>query len=48
VLNDIHLNISLFNFDIFCPLYPAPEENGFYGQDDKSRFCTSKFNFIFS
>ena len=35
VLNDICLKISLFNFKIFVPLYPVPEENGFYGQDDK-------------
>jgi hypothetical protein len=36
VLNDTYLNISLFNLKIFVPLYPVPEVNGFYGQDDKA------------
>ena len=37
ILNDVYSEISLFNLKKNVPLYPAPEESGFYGQLDKWR-----------
>ena len=47
VLNDVYYEISLFNLKKNVPLYPAPEESGFYGQLDKTEYFMMDLKGIF-